>query len=93
MTTGRPAAATVPPHREVVARAPRLTRGYLHNPAASDELWAGGYLYTNDIGMMDERGVLQITDRLKDVIKTGGEWISSLELELLTRPRRSANAR
>lgn len=71
---------------EVVARAPWLTQGYLHNPAASDELWAGGYLHTNDIGMMDERGVLQITDRLKDVIKTGGEWISSLELEsLLTR--------
>ena len=71
---------------EVVARAPWLTQGYLHNPAASDELWAGGYLHTNDIGMMDEHGVLQITDRLKDVIKTGGEWISSLELEsLLTR--------
>jgi len=68
---------------EVVVRAPWLTQGYLHNPAASDELWADGYLHTNDIGMMDEHGVLQITDRLKDVIKTGGEWISSLELESL----------
>lgn len=40
-----------------------------------------GYLHTNDIGVMDVRGSLRITDRLKDVIKTGGEWISSLELE------------
>lgn len=66
---------------EVVVRAPWLTQGYLHNPEASAELWESGYLHTNDIGMMDERGTLQITDRLKDVIKTGGEWISSLELE------------
>ena len=66
---------------EVVVRSPWLTQGYSQNPEASAELWAGGYLHTNDIGVMNERGSLRVTDRLKDVIKTGGEWISSLELE------------
>jgi fatty-acyl-CoA synthase len=66
---------------EVVVRAPWLTLGYLRNQQASDELWAGGYLHTGDVGYMREDGSLQITDRLKDVIKTGGEWISSLALE------------
>ena len=66
---------------EIVVRAPWLTMGYLHNPSASDELWAGGYLHTGDIGVIDPAGCLQVTDRLKDVIKTGGEWVSSLELE------------
>ncbi|WP_153147248.1 fatty acid--CoA ligase [Dechloromonas sp. H13] len=66
---------------EIVVRSPWLTMGYLHNPAASEDLWAGGYLHTGDIGVFDARGCLQVTDRLKDVIKTGGEWVSSLELE------------
>ncbi|WP_321959442.1 fatty acid--CoA ligase [Burkholderia cenocepacia] len=66
---------------EVVVRAPWLTQGYLGNPAESEALWAGGYLHTNDIGVIDSQGYLQITDRLKDVIKTGGEWVSSLEIE------------
>jgi fatty-acyl-CoA synthase len=66
---------------EVVVRAPWLTQGYLKNPAASAQLWAGGYLHTNDIGKVDGAGYLAITDRIKDVIKTGGEWVSSLELE------------
>ncbi len=66
---------------EIVVRAPWLTQGYLHNPQASEDLWAGGYLHTGDIGVIDPRGMLTVTDRLKDVIKTGGEWVSSLELE------------
>ncbi len=66
---------------EVVARAPWLTQGYLHDPEASATLWAGGYLHTGDIGNIDEGGYLRVTDRIKDVIKTGGEWISSLALE------------
>ncbi|MCP5426344.1 MAG: fatty acid--CoA ligase [Gammaproteobacteria bacterium] len=66
---------------EIVARAPWLTQGYLHNPEASEALWAGGYLHTNDIANIDDEGYLQITDRLKDVIKSGGEWVSSLEVE------------
>jgi len=66
---------------EVVVRAPWLTQGYLKDPRNSEALWRGGYLHTGDIGVIDEEGYLKITDRLKDVIKTGGEWISSLELE------------
>ncbi|WP_175885140.1 fatty acid--CoA ligase [Burkholderia sp. BCC0044] len=66
---------------EVVVRMPWATRGYLGDAQASAALWAGGYLHTNDIGVIDPDGRLQITDRIKDVIKTGGEWVSSLELE------------
>lgn len=66
---------------EVVARAPWTTMGYVDNQEGSDELWRGGYLHTGDVGHIDANGVLQITDRLKDVIKSGGEWISSLDLE------------
>ncbi len=66
---------------EVVMRSPWLTQGYTGNPDGSELLWQGGYLHTGDVGYFDDKGSLQITDRLKDVIKTGGEWISSLELE------------
>jgi fatty-acyl-CoA synthase len=66
---------------EIIARAPWLTQGYLHNAPASEQLWAGGYLHTGDIGTIGEDGYLQITDRIKDVIKSGGEWISSVGLE------------
>ncbi len=66
---------------EVVARAPWLTDGYLHDQAGTAALWQGGWLHTGDVGNMSPDGTLRITDRLKDVIKSGGEWISSLELE------------
>ena len=66
---------------EVVFRAPWLTQGYSGNPEGSEELWRGGYMHTGDVGYIDETGSLLITDRMKDVIKSGGEWLSSLELE------------
>ncbi len=66
---------------EVVVRTPWLTQGYLKDPEKSEQLWENGWLHTGDIGYFDEEGYLQVTDRLKDVIKTGGEWVSSLELE------------
>jgi fatty-acyl-CoA synthase len=66
---------------EIVVRAPWLTQAYLDNPAASETLWEGGYLHTQDIGAIDSNGMLQITDRLKDVIKSGGEWVSSIAIE------------
>ncbi|MGE8368623.1 fatty acid--CoA ligase [Cupriavidus sp.] len=66
---------------EVVLRAPWLTQGYLANDQATEELWRGGYLHTGDMGIIGEDGYLRITDRLKDVIKTGGEWLSSGTLE------------
>jgi fatty-acyl-CoA synthase len=66
---------------EIVTRTPWLTQGYLKDQEKSEELWENGWLHTGDIGFIDEEGYLQVTDRLKDVIKTGGEWISSLALE------------
>ncbi len=78
---GKPVAHDGRSTGEVVVRAPWLTQGYFKDEQKSRELWEGGWLHTGDIGYIDEDGYLQITDRLKDVIKTGGEWISSLELE------------
>lgn len=66
---------------EVVFRSPWLTQGYLKEPEKSETLWQGGYLHSGDIGTIAADGRLQIRDRVKDVIKTGGEWISSLTLE------------
>ena len=72
---------------EVVLRAPWLTQGYFDNPEASETLWAGGYLHTNDIAVITPDGYVHITDRIKDVIKTGGEWVSSLQVEDLISQR------
>jgi fatty-acyl-CoA synthase len=63
---------------ELVARAPWLTQGYLKDPKASERLWAGGWLHTGDVATIDTDGYIKITDRLKDMIKSGCEWISSL---------------
>jgi fatty-acyl-CoA synthase len=66
---------------ELVARAPWLTQGYLKDPKGSEKLWAGGWLHTGDIATIDTDGYVKITDRLKDLIRSGCEWISSLQLE------------
>ena len=66
---------------EIVLRAPWLTQGYFNNPEGSEQLWVGGYLHTSDIAVVDPNGYVHITDRIKDVIKTGGEWVSSLQIE------------
>lgn len=66
---------------EVRAQAPWLTQAYYKEEARSAELWRDGWLHTGDVGSLDEHGFLTISDRIKDVIKTGGEWLSSLELE------------
>jgi fatty-acyl-CoA synthase len=68
---------------EVVMRTPWLTAGYSKDPERSAELWRSGWLHSGDVGFIDAEGYLQITDRIKDVIKSGGEWISSLDLENL----------
>jgi fatty-acyl-CoA synthase len=74
---------------ELVARSPWLTQSYLGDAQASQALWRGGWLHTGDIAVMDPDGCVRIVDRLKDVIKTGGEWVSSLQLEdiLLQHPQ------
>ncbi len=66
---------------EILVRAPWLTLGYVDDAEASDRLWDGGYLHTGDIGTVSPDGYLRIVDRIKDVIKTGGEWVSSLQIE------------
>ena len=66
---------------ELVIRAPWLTQSYFKNSDAGNELWKGGWMHTQDIASISSDGTLSITDRLKDVIKSGGEWISSLEVE------------
>ncbi len=68
---------------EIVVRAPWLTKEYIKDPEKTKELWSGGWLHTGDIAKIDEYGYIEIVDRLKDVIKSGGEWISSLTLENL----------
>lgn len=68
---------------EIVVRAPWLTQGYLKDKEKGAELWHNGWLHTGDMASIDELGGVEIKDRIKDVIKTGGEWISSLELESL----------
>jgi fatty-acyl-CoA synthase len=66
---------------ELVVRAPWLTQGYLKDPKGSEKLWAGGWLHTGDVATIDPDGYVKITDRLKDLIRSGCEWISSLQLE------------
>ena len=66
---------------ELVLRSPWLTQGYVDNPEASEALWAGGYLHTGDIAVITPDGYIRITDRMKDVIKSGGEWVSSEQIE------------
>ena len=74
---------------ELVARSPWLTQSYLGDPQASQALWRGGWLHTGDIAVIEPDGCVRVVDRLKDVIKTGGEWVSSLQLEdiLLKHPQ------
>jgi fatty-acyl-CoA synthase len=66
---------------EIEVRGPWITGAY-HRDAAPEK-FDDGWLRTGDIGTIDDRGYFQITDRSKDVIKSGGEWISSVELENL----------
>ena len=68
---------------EIVLRAPWLTLGYYREQEKSEELWQDGWMHTGDMATIDEEESVLITDRSKDVIKSGGEWISSLTLENL----------
>lgn len=82
-TDGKPCPQDGKTTGEVVVRAPWLTQSYFKNMDAGEELWRGGYLHTQDIAHMNTKGAIKVTDRLKDVIKSGGEWISSLEIETI----------
>ena len=67
---------------ELEVRGPWIVSGYFNNPD-SDQFTADGWFRTGDIATIDGEGFMNIVDRSKDVIKTGGEWISSIELENL----------
>ncbi|WP_223528639.1 fatty acid--CoA ligase [Pseudomonas sp. GL-R-19] len=77
---------------EIVVRTPWLTQGYFKDQEMGAELWRNGWLHTGDMASINPRGVVEIKDRIKDVIKTGGEWISSLELESLISEHTSVSA-
>ncbi|ARK12492.1 fatty acid--CoA ligase [Fibrella sp. ES10-3-2-2] len=66
---------------EVVARGPWMTQGYWQEPDRGSELWNHGWLHTGDVASITPDNWVHIADRTKDVIKTGGEWVSSLEIE------------
>jgi len=66
---------------ELVMRAPWLTQSYYKDPEKTAALWQDGWLHGGDVAYIDPDGYVQLTDRLKDVIKTGGEWVSSLDME------------
>jgi fatty-acyl-CoA synthase len=65
---------------EIEVRGPWIAARYFRDESSEDK-FDGGWLRTGDIAAVDEAGFVQITDRAKDVIKSGGEWISSVELE------------
>ncbi|MDN5926435.1 MAG: acyl-CoA synthetase [Hyphomicrobiales bacterium] len=66
---------------EVMFRGNIVMKGYLKNKAASDEAFAGGWFHSGDLGVMHADGYIQIKDRSKDIIISGGENISSIEVE------------
>ncbi|GAA4417241.1 fatty acid--CoA ligase [Nibrella viscosa] len=71
---------------ELVARGPWMTQGYYKEPEQSENLWRDGWLHTGDVASISPDNWIQIADRTKDVIKSGGEWVSSLAIEdLLSR--------
>jgi fatty-acyl-CoA synthase len=69
----------------LLVRGPAVARAYFKNAGARNDkgeaLEPCGYFDTGDVATIDELGVMQITDRAKDVIKSGGEWISSIDIE------------
>jgi fatty-acyl-CoA synthase len=66
---------------ELMLRSNTLMRGYLANPAATEEAFAGGWFHTGDLAVMHPDGYVEIKDRSKDIIISGGENISSIEVE------------
>ncbi|GAB3126670.1 long-chain fatty acid--CoA ligase [Tsukamurella serpentis] len=66
---------------EIVYRSPQLMQGYWNNPEANARAFEHGWFHGGDIGYLDGDGVVYFTDRAKDIIKSGGENVSSVEVE------------
>ena len=66
---------------EICMRGNMVMKGYLNNPAATKEAFAGGWFHSGDLAVWHEDGYMEIKDRAKDIIISGGENISSIELE------------
>ncbi len=66
---------------EILIRGPWITGSYYNAPGSEDQFTKGGYWRSGDAGTMDAEGYIKITDRVKDLIKSGGEWISSVDME------------
>src|SRR5207247_11117353 len=66
---------------EVMFRGNVVMKGYLKNKSASDKAFEGGWFHSGDLGVMHADGYIQLKDRSKDIIISGGENISSIEVE------------
>ncbi|HUP85942.1 MAG TPA: long-chain fatty acid--CoA ligase [Acidimicrobiales bacterium] len=66
---------------ELQARGPWIARDYYNDPRSKESFTSDGWLRTGDVAAITPEGMIRLTDRTKDVIKSGGEWISSVELE------------
>lgn len=66
---------------ELHVRGPWVARSYYENPAEADKFTMDGWFRTGDVVTIDPEGYVRITDRAKDLVKSGGEWISSVDLE------------
>jgi len=87
--SGKPVPRDFKTMGEILIRSPGLTEGYWMNEEKTKESWTtDGWFKTGDLGIWDKEGYILILDRAKDVIKSGGEWISSVRLEdiILTHP-------
>jgi fatty-acyl-CoA synthase len=68
---------------EMQVRGPWVIRAYYNSPESTDRFTEDGWFKTGDVATVDAEGYVQITDRTKDLIKSGGEWISSIDVEVL----------
>jgi fatty-acyl-CoA synthase len=66
---------------EIVHRSPQLLQGYFNEPEKTEQAFAGGWFHSGDLGTIDAEGYITIVDRKKDMIKSGGENVSSREVE------------
>uniref|UniRef100_A0A0D9Z655 4-coumarate--CoA ligase n=1 Tax=Oryza glumipatula TaxID=40148 RepID=A0A0D9Z655_9ORYZ len=79
--TMAPVAADGKSYGEIVMRGNAVMKGYLKNPKANAEAFAGGWYHSGDLGVKHPDGYIEVKDRMKDIIISGGENISSLEVE------------